>query len=147
MAGEIIRTFGTTKTLEASGASIASGAIGQANDASYSTASDGANYPDAEFVISFAFATAPTEGGTLVLVARTLDIDGTNDAEAPEATRPDRTIGAFVVNNVTSTQYAALFARNVPRVADYYLLNTGTGQTLSSGWTLKVTPMTYSAAA
>lgn len=146
MAGEVIRAFGTQKTLEASGASIASGAIAQANDASYSTASDGANYPDAEFAVSFAFGTAPTENGTLTLIARTLNIDGTNDAEAPEATRADRYIGSFVVNNVTTTQYAVLFARNVPREADYYLLNTGTGQTLSSGWTLKVTPMTYTAA-
>lgn len=146
MAGEVIRTFGTPKTLEASGASIASGAIGQANDASYSTSSDGANFPDAEFVLSFAFGTAPTENGSLVLVARLLNIDSTNDAEAPEATRTDRFIGSFVVNNVTTTQYAALFARNVPREADYYILNTGTGQTLSAGWTLKVTPMTYTAA-
>lgn len=146
MAGEVIRAFGTTKTLEANGASIASAAIGQANDASYSTASDGANFPDAEFVISFAFGTTPTENGTLALIARTINIDGTNDAEAPEATRADRYIGSFIVNNVTTTQYAALFARNVPREADYYILNTGTGQTLSAGWTLKVTPMTYTTA-
>ncbi len=142
MAGEVIRVFGTQKTLEANGGSIASAAIGQANDASYSTASDGANYPDGEFVLSFAFGTAPTENGSLVLVARVLNIDGTNDAEAPEASRPDRYIGSFVVNNVTSTQYAALFAYDLPREADYYILNTGTGQTLSAGWTLKVTPMT-----
>lgn len=146
MAGEVIRVFGTQKTLEASGSSIASAAIGQANDATYSTSADGANYPDAEFVVSFAFGTAPTENGTLALIAQTLDIDGTSDAEVPEATRADRYIGSFLVNNVTTTQFAALFARNVPRVASYYLLNTGTGQTVSAGWTLKVTPMAYTTA-
>lgn len=146
MAGEVIRIFGATKTLEASGASAASAAIVQADDATYSTSADGGNFPDAEFVVSFAFGTAPTENGTLALIARLLDIDGTSDAEVPEATRADRYIGNFVVNNVTSTQFAALFARNVPRLASYYLLNTGTGQTLSAGWTLKVTPMTYTVA-
>lgn len=146
MAGEIIRLFGTTKTLEANGASAASAAIVQANDATYSTSADGGNYPDAEFVVSFAFATAPTENGVLALVAQLLDIDGTSDAEVPEATRADRFIGNFIVNNVTTTQFAALFARNVPRLASYYLLNTGTGQTLSAGWTLKVTPMTLTTA-
>lgn len=146
MAGEVIRAFGTQKTLEASGASIATGAIAQANDASYSTNADGADYPDAEFVASFTFGTAPTEGTVLALIARTINIDSTNDAEAPEATRLDRYIGSFVVNNVTTAQFAACFARNVPREADYYLYNSGTGQTVSAGWTLKVTPMTYTTA-
>ena len=146
MAGEVIRTFGTQKTLEASGASIASAAIGAADDAQYSTSADGANYPDAEFVVSFTFSVAPTENGILALICRTMDIDGTNDAEVPEATRADRFIGSFIVNNVTTTQYAALFARNVPQAGSYYLLNTGTGQTVSAGWTLKVTPMTYTVA-
>lgn len=143
MANEIIRSFGTQKTLEANGGTIANNAITQANDASYSTSADGTNYPDAEFVASFAFSVAPTEGTVLALIARTLNIDGTNDAEVPEAARADRYVGQFVVNNVTTTQYAACFARNVPREADYYLLNSGTGQTVSAGWTLKVTPMTF----
>lgn len=143
MANEITRAFGTQKTLEANGGTIANNAITQANDASYSTSADGSDYPDAEFVASFAFGTAPTEGTVLALIARTLNIDSTNDAEAPEAARADRYIGQFTVNNVTTTQYAACFGRNVPREADYYLLNSGTGQTVSAGWTLKVTPMTF----
>ena len=143
MANEITRAFGTQKTLEANGGSIANNAIAAADDANYSTSADGANYPDAEFVASFTFSVAPTEGTVLALIARLLDIDSTNDAEAPEATRADRYIAGFTVNNVTTLQYAACFGRNVPRVATYYLLNSGTGQTVSAGWTLKVTPMTY----
>jgi hypothetical protein len=146
MAGEVIRTFGTVRTLEANGASIANNAIAQADDASYSTATHGANFPDAEFVLGFTFATAPTEGTTLALVARLLNIDGTDDAQVPEATRADRFIGSFIVNNVTTLQDAALFAYNVPREADYYILNSGTGQTVSAGWILKVTPMTFTTA-
>ena len=143
MAGEMTIVYGTTKTLEANGASISNNALAQADDADYSVASDGASYPDAEFVLSGAFGTAPTEGMVLALYARPLNIDGTNDAEAPETTRPTRFIGNFVVNNVTSTQYMTLTAFDVPAEASYYVHNNATGQTLSSGWTLKVKPRTY----
>lgn len=132
---------GTTLTLEASGGSITSGSVVQADDDTYDTVTDGEGVPDAEFVLSFAFSSTPTENGVLALYARPLDIDSTNDAEAPEATRPTRFIGSFVVNNVTTTQYAILVGRNLPKLAAYYLHNSGTGQTCSSGWTLKVTPL------
>ena len=147
MSGETILKLGTPKTLEASGTSIANNSLAQADDASYSVATDGSYYPDAKFVVSGAFATAPTEGTTLALYARPLDIDGTLDAEVPEATRPTVFVGAFVVNNVTATQTIELIAQDVPWNADYYLHNNGTGQTLSAGWTLKVTPFTVAPAA
>lgn len=147
ITGAPILYKGTPKTLEANGASIANNALAQANDASYDVVSDGEGCQDAKFVVSFAFGTAPTEGTVLALYARPLDISGTNDAEVPEATRPTVYIGSFVVNNVTSTQYAELLAYNVPWKADYYLHNVGTGQTVSSGWTLTVTPCTVAPAA
>lgn len=143
MAGELKITTGTTKTLEANGGSITNNAIVQANDASYSVASDGANFPHARFVASFTFGTAPTEGTIVELRARPLNIDSTNDAEAPETTRSPETIGYFEVNNVTTAQYSQVIARDVPWEADYYLYNNGTGQTISAGWTLKATPWTY----
>lgn len=147
MSDELILVLGTPKTLEASGASIANNAVGQADDATYGVFADGDGFPDAKFVLACAFGTAPTEGTAIVLAARPLDIDGTNDAEAPEATRLGVVMGSFVVNNVTSTQYIELVARDVPWLASYYLFNNATGQTISSGWTLKVTPFTYQAAA
>ena len=148
MAGEMIVVLGTPKTLEASGASIANNALAQADDASYDRDSDGGGYPDAEFVLACAFGTAPTEGVVVALYARPMDVDGTNDTEAPEAARPTWFVGSFVVNNVTSTQYIGpLIARDVPKLANYYLHNNATGQTLSSGWTLKVTPRSYKPAA
>ena len=143
MAGEMTVVRGTTKTLEANGASIANNAVGQADDANYDIGSDGASYPDAEFVLACAFATAPTEGTVIALYARPLDVDGTNDTEAPEAARPTRFITSFVANNVTTTQYMTELARDVPKLASYYLHNNATGQTISAGWTLKVTPRTY----
>ena len=147
MSNEAIVKLGTPKTLEASGASIANNALAQADDASYGIVADGANYPDARFVLTGAFATAPTENTTLALYARPLNIDGTADADVPETTRPTEYIGVFVVNNVTTSQSLRLMAYNIPWEADYYIHNNGTGQTLSAGWTLKVTPCTIGPAA
>ena len=121
--------------------------LAQADDASYSIATDGAYYPDARFVLTGAFATAPTENSTLALYARPLNIDGTADADAPETTRPVQYIGVFLVNNVTTSQSLALMAQNVPWEADYYIHNNGTGQTLGAGWKLLVTPCTIGPAA
>ena len=90
---------------------------------------------------------APTENTTIALYARELDIDSTNDAAAPDATYKPKYIGVFVVDNVTSTQYLKLRASDVPTVADYSLFNNATGQTISAGWTLKVTPRTIGPAA
>ena len=147
MSNEAIVKLGTQKTLEANGAAIANNTLAQANDASYSIATDGNYYPDARFVLTGAFGTAPTENTTLALYARPLNIDGTADADAPETTRPVQYIGVFVVNNVTTSQSLALMAQNVPWEADYYIHNNGTGQTLSAGWKLLVTPCTIGPAA
>ncbi len=144
---DAIVKLGTTKTLEASGNSIANNTLELANDASYSIAADGANAPDAEFVLALIFATAPTEGASIGLYARELDVDGTGDEEVPETTFKPHFIGSFPVNNVTTAQYIKLLAQDVPRVADYYLFNNGTGQTVSANWTLKVTPRTLGPAA
>ena len=141
-AGDPIVAIGTAKTLESSGASIAAGAVGQADDANYVLSTDAANWPDAEFVLTATFATAPTEGRAVNLLARPLNIDGTNDAPVPEAGRPTHYVGSFIVDNTTSTQYLNLqgiVAYDLPREADYYLHN-GADQAVSAGWKLVVTP-------
>lgn len=147
MSNETIIKLGTPKTLEANGASIANNTLAQADDADYSIASDGTYYPDAKFVVNVTFSVAPTEGTVVALYARPLNISGTDDSEVPEITRPTTFIGTFVVNNVTTTQYIELLAQDVPWEASYYLHNNGTGQTISAGWTLVVTPYTVAPAA
>lgn len=147
MSGETIVKFGTTKTLEANGASIANNTLAQADDASYDIVADGAYYPDTDFVLTATFGTAPTEGTVIALYARPLDVDGTADTEVPETTRPTVFVGSFVVNNVTTAQTMTLRAFDVPTKADYYIHNNGTGQTISAGWVLKVTPRTVAPAA
>lgn len=146
MSGETIVVYGTTKTLEANGVLIANASLAQADDAAYDLVADGSSFPDADFVLSATFGTAPTEGTVLALYAQPLAIDGANNAEAPETTRPTLFIGSFVVNNVTTTQYIFLTGRDLPKKANYYIHNSGTGQSLNAGWTLKVTPRSYKAA-
>lgn len=146
MATETTVVYGTSKTLEANGNSITNNNVDQANDANYDVASDGANYPDAEFVLSVTFATAPTENSVITLLARPINIDGTGDAEVPEngaTTFKGQYVGSFTLNNITTTQYARLVAYDVPPTADYFIWNNNTGQTISAGWTLKVRPRTY----
>lgn len=147
MSGETIVFYGASKTLEESGASITNNSVAQADDATYGTVADGGGYPDGEFVLAAAFGTAPTEGAAISLYARPLDVTGTNDTEVPEASRPTWFVGSFVVNNVTTTQYMVCVGYDLPKLASYYLHNNATGQTISSGWTLKVTPRTFGPAA
>ena len=138
--GKLVR--GITKTLDGNGGSVANNSIVQADDSGYSIISDGAGYPYAEFVLVGTFATAPTEGSVLSLLARPINVDGTLDTEVPETTRPTMWIGNFVVNNVTTQQAMIIYAKQLPFEADYYIHNNNTSQLLAAGWTLKVTPYT-----
>lgn len=145
MANETVKVVGTVKTLEANGASTATDVVSAADDASYGVAADGSNYPHAEFVLGFTISTTTSiQNKTINLYAKPLDIDGTNDAQAPEtgANFKGVFIGAFTVNDIGTIQYASCVAYDVPWLADYYIDNQ-TGQTISAGWTLKVKPMTY----
>lgn len=145
MANELIYVWGTQKTLEASGASCANTAIVQANDASYGVVADGSSYPDAIFAFRGQFATVTSiENKTIDLYVRPLNFDGTNDAPAPTATYTQKYLGSFVLqaSSANTDQYLSLVAYDVPAEGDYYIINNS-GQTLSSGWTLKVTPRSY----
>ena len=143
MSGEMIVVTGTTKMLVSSGASLANNTMSAASAATYDRDTDGASYPDADIVLAVAFGTAPTANTTLDLYARELDIDGTGDAVAPTTTYKSRYIGSFPVINQTAMQYIKIRAFDVPKLAEYHVHNNGTGQTMSAGWTLKVTPRSY----
>lgn len=140
MANEAINVYGTQKTLEASGASTADATMTQADDASYNS-TDSSDFPDGVFSLSCAFGTAPAANSVVYLYARPLNFDGTNDAIAPSANFRSKYIGTFLIANQTATQYSYCVGRNLPKEADYYIFND-TGQTISAGWTLKVTPLT-----
>lgn len=147
MSGENINVWGTTKLIESGGAAFSSGAMSAKATSAYSTITDGADFPDAVFVLTCSFAVAPVENSVITLAARPLLVDGTNNAQVPEPTRLTRQVGNFVLDNVTGTQTMDLMAYDLPRNAEYYLYNAATGQAVSAGWALRVTPRTVKAAA
>ncbi len=134
--------YGTVKTLEASGASVANNVIAQANDADWSS-TDTADFPHATFALSVTFSVAPTENAGIDLVLRRMNVDGTNDELAPEATRLVHYEATFVVDNITTIQYMAEDVLKVPKEGQAWIYNNATGQTISAGWTLKMTPFSY----
>lgn len=144
MSGEQIIALGAAKMLESSGAAVVNNAIGAADDASYSLSTDGNGFPDAVFALTLQFATAPAEGMPIALWAQPLNVDGAgNNSQVPEANRPTKVIGYFIVDNVTTAQYIELVAYDLPRNANYFIYNAGTGQAVSAGWKLTVVPRTF----
>lgn len=145
MANETILKFGTPKTLESSGLPISNNTVVAATS-TYSVVDDGGFYPDAKFVASFQFSTAPVEGSVLSLYARPMGLTN-GDAQPPDVTWPNQYVGSFVVDNVTTIQNAEFIAHDVPWFAEYYLHNNGTGQSVGPSWTLVAYPFTVGPAA
>lgn len=137
MAGEALKDYGSWVTLEASGASIANNAFGQADDLSFSLVTDGGSRPNLEFELSWAHGTAPAANTTINIYAQDLNFNGTPDAQAPSANNLRRLVATVNVTNTTGNQYARFDVFFAPADAAYWLQNVGTGQTISSGWTLR----------
>ena len=145
MANEAKFVRGTQKTVSTTIGAIANNAI-SSSVGSYS-ATDTLDYPDAEFVLKVTFATAPTENATIDLHVRAVDIQSTNDHEAPDATYRPGYLGSFTVNNVTTAQYLRCVGRDLPKAGDLYLFNNATGQSTSANAELYMTPLTLGPAA
>lgn len=139
MANELKRVYGSAKTLEASGAAINSGAIGAADDSDY-TSTDTADYPHAVFVLYTAFGSAPTAYKTISLIIEPQQIDSTEDVRPASASYIHPVYGVFVVDNTASATryYCEVF--NIPKEGHCELYN-GTDQQMSTGWSLKMTPL------
>jgi hypothetical protein len=144
MSGETIEVLATSnvQVLESNGIGIANGAIVMVSN-SYDKILSGGAYPDGQFVLEVTFGVAPVENALLSLYAREYPANGGVRIDAPEATRPGRPVGSFVVNDRTGTQTMVLMATDLPPKADYYIHNNGTGQAVSSGWKLSVVPRTF----
>lgn len=139
MAGEVIRDYAASWVdLEASGASIANNAFGEANDNAYNMATDGGNRLHLQFEIEFTFASAPTANTSLAIYAQDLDLfGGTDDARAPSANNLQRLVGSVVVENVTTAQRRRFDVFDAPTHAAYWVQNAATGQSVSAGWKLR----------
>lgn len=147
-ANDLIDKFGTQGTITTgTPAAIANGAFSVSGDVALWTNTDNAPLAQFEFTCQWATVTG-VANKRVVIYARTMDVDGTTDPVAPSANRKWMPIGAFLV-------YAAAAATNytfdsgicrLPNAQagqqfEFYFENLS-GQTISSGWSAKIRPMT-----
>lgn len=147
MADEVIYTYSSQVTLEASGGSCASDAYVAADDADLTSANTG-NFPLADFALSCAFGAGIAAGKSINLYRRDLNIDSTNDEPAPSASWPNSLVGIFQLASGHGTDTSYYSCPDVPLTqnCEFHIQNK-TAQNLSAGWTLKATPKTTKPAA
>jgi hypothetical protein len=95
----------------------------------------------ADFHLNLTFGTAPVTG-SIILIAVDWSLDATPVAgAAPVATLLGKYVGTFdrqpQASNTATTWIARLDSIPLTAKTDYYILNSGTGQAISTGWVLK----------
>jgi len=137
--------FGTQDTVTAGGgtSSVANSAFSAAGDVVSGGWTNDDDAITAAAVLTCAYSVAPTAGTSIALYARLMNIDGTADAITPDSTLRRVPVGVFPVKSQTASQSIPTEI-NLPnhytsQVYDIYIENS-TGQTISAGWTLKITP-------
>jgi len=141
---DLVEVAGTTLTLEANGGATTAGSFTQANDDTVATADD-AGFPFMRLVLECTFGTAPTAGTPINIHKRALNIiDTTDDETTPASGVYGSRIYSFHVANTTSAQrwVSDPVPRNSTHELELYIEN-GTNQTISAGWKLTATPITY----
>lgn len=140
-----IEFFGTQDTVTAGGgtSAVTDGSFSASGDVVSGGWTNDDDAPMASAVLTCAYATAPTANTSVNLYARLMNIDGTNDAITPDSNNTHVYLGSFPLDDTTSTQYIPLDVRlpnqYTSQVYEFYIENNG-GQTISAGWTLKITP-------
>lgn len=147
---DTILKFGT-QVLASSGtpAAIASGGYGLADQAGTALWSNTDNAVLASAVLRCQFATMPTVG-SLKLIARILNIQGANHMPIPDANFHPPPCGSFEIDfgsAVATNMFLPIPMFRLPPLAaaqriDWYILNDGTSETLTSGWALWIGPST-----
>jgi len=141
--GALIDFFGTQDTVTGSTSSVANSAFSVSGDVSTWTNDDDA--PVASVVLSCTFSVAPTTGTSVNLYGRLMNVVSTSDQEAPSASFLHTHLGSFPVDDVTSAQIIAIDVTlpntKTSQEYDFYIENRS-GQTMSAGWNLYVTPKT-----
>lgn len=99
----------------------------------------------ADFDLVAAFGVAPVTGA-VQLMAVDWSLDGASAGPAPAASMMPRLVGAFSpqpqAGNASTTWRMRINAVALTRKTDFYLLNNGTAQQISAGWTLTAQPWT-----
>ena len=147
-ADSLIDFFGTQDSVDDGGTSaITDGSFSVAADVATWTNDDDA--PNAVFVLRCQWGTAPTDGSVINLYGRKLNVQSTNDSPIPSANNLDQYIGTFTVDGDVATATDAYHVTNwlvlpnhvTSQQYDFYLENQS-GQTISAGWAMWITPAT-----
>ena len=149
MANEAIWIAGTTLNLETSGGSISDASFAEANNDTRATA-DNPGYPMGEFVFTAVgtFSAAPTAGAVINLYEQ--KTDGTTDSPDVDASNRNDYIGSFTPDLADVAQTLRLVAPISREGGKYWIewVDGGAGTaSISSTWTLDLTPVTYGPAA
>jgi len=136
------RTSGTTATLSTTVGAMTAGATVAAAGTLTLSGLTPANTPDGFFTLAITFATSTgIENKYVELLARTMNIQSTNDADVPTSTFREKLIGRFKLKNVTSEQFSMCAVNDLPPESDLYLfVPTEVGQNSSANAKLYFTP-------
>ena len=151
MSGELTQVYGTAQTVLTTAGTVANNNYSSTTITEYDNTTDAVtpNAQSAVAVLSFTFSVAPTVTGAIVLGIIRKNVDGTNDnTGAPSGTTANNfePVGFFRVSAVTTLQRdTCVIDTTGIKACDFYILNEATGQTLSAGAVLKVTPLTLKA--
>ena len=106
--------------------------------------------PMASVTILVTYGTTAVAGEGVNLYLRPLNIEGTNDANVPDAVFQDMYVTSFPLATGTAAQYItrtiSLPNAYTSQVYELYLEN-GSTQSISAGWDIYVTPLTIGGAA
>jgi hypothetical protein len=142
--------WGTQDDLDSASAAVANNAFSIATDLDQTWTNDD-DAPMAAIAGLFTFGTAPTAGTTIDLYCRPLNfVDSTKDHGTTTIEEESLIyLGSFVMSNTEGTAEQVrhldvkLPMHKTAQPMEFYIHNNGTGQSLSSGWSLQITPYTY----
>lgn len=146
MSDEVIWTYASQVTLEASGAEAASTVFVAADDADLASGNH-SNFPLCDFALNCQFAAGVAAGSVVRLYRQDLNIQSTNDAPAPATTFLHLFVGSFKIpTGASATAWYSL--TDLPLVKDQqYSIENGADKTIVGNWKLYATPKTYEPAA
>ncbi len=140
-----IHFFGTEDLVSSATGSVVNDAFSNQSDVVNGGWTNDDDAPMATAKLIAKWADPPTANSSVVLCARLMDIDGSNDAPTPDANFTHSFLGMFPINDSSATQNVAIDVSlpnmETSQLYEFYIQNK-TKETLDSGWKLYMTPKT-----
>lgn len=143
--------FGTQDQIDdGSTSTVGTGAFSVAADVD-STWTNDDDAPYGSAVLEAQFDTTMPSVGSIGLYARLLNVEGTDDEGATDASYAPHFVGSFqidfgIANDVNFFMTIDLFEMpqaGAGQAIEWYLKNEGTGQTIGQDWNLWITPKAF----